>query len=103
MSLQNKQPESKQLLAKYWATGKKFHAKTSSFIKKYNNKISIDKEYSLNDKEKEVLKIIYDLPAVIKNSYKELSPALIANYLYDLVKSYNSLYQNFNILNSKSR
>ena len=30
MSLQNKQPESKQLLAKYWATGKKFHAKTSS-------------------------------------------------------------------------
>ena len=74
-----------------------------SIIKKYNNEISIDKEYSLNDKEKEVLKIIYDLPVVIKNSYKELSPALIANYLYDLVKSYNSLYQNFNILNSESK
>ena len=43
MSLQNKQPESKQLLAKYWATGKKFHAKTSSFIKKYNNKIIVIK------------------------------------------------------------
>ena len=43
MSLQNKQPESKQLLAKYWATGKKFHAKTSSFIKKYNNKIVVIK------------------------------------------------------------
>ena len=37
------------------------------------------------------------------NSYKDLSPALIANYLYDLVKSYNSLYQNFNILNSESK
>ena len=74
-----------------------------SIIKKYNNEISIDKGYSLNDKEKEVLKIIYDLPLVIKNSYKELSPALIANYLYDLVKSYNSLYQNFNILNSESK
>ena len=74
-----------------------------SIIKKYNNEISIDKGYSLNDKEKEVLKIIYDLPVVIKNSYKELSPALIANYLYDLVKSYNSLYQNFNILNSESK
>ena len=43
MSLENKQPESKQLLAKYWATGKKFHAKTSSFIKKYNNKIIVIK------------------------------------------------------------
>ena len=43
MSLQNKQPESKQLLAKYWATGKKFHAKTSSFIKQYNNKIIVIK------------------------------------------------------------
>ena len=43
MSLQNKQPESRQLLAKYWATGKKFHAKTSSFIKKYNNKIIVIK------------------------------------------------------------
>ena len=43
MSLQNKQPESKQLLAKYWATGKKFHAKTSSFIKKYSNKIIVIK------------------------------------------------------------
>ena len=43
MSLQNKQPESKQLLAKYWATGKKFHVKTLSFIKKYNNKIIVIK------------------------------------------------------------
>ena len=43
MSLQNEQPESKQLLAKYWATGKKFHAKTSSFVKKYNNKIIVIK------------------------------------------------------------
>lgn len=43
MSLQNNQPESKQLLAKYWATGKKFHAKTLSFIKKYNNKIIVIK------------------------------------------------------------
>ena len=43
MSLQNKQPESRQLLAKYWATGRKFHAKTLSFIKKYKNKIIVIK------------------------------------------------------------
>ena len=78
------------------------YVRIQSILKKYNNEISINKEYSLNNKEKEVLKIIHDLPEVIKNSYKELSPALIANYLYDLVKTYNSLYQNFNILNSES-
>ena len=79
------------------------YVRIQSILKKYNSEISINKEYSLNNKEKEVLKIIHDLPEVIKNSYKELSPALIANYLYDLVKTYNSLYQNFNILNSESK
>ena len=43
MSLQNKQPESKELLEKYWISGKKFHTKTFSFIKKYQNKIIVIK------------------------------------------------------------
>ena len=75
----------------------------AKMINAKNNEILIYNSYSLNKKEKEVIKIIYDLPVVIKNSCNELSPALIANYLYDLVKSYNSLYQNFNILNSESK
>tara|TARA_B100000900_G_scaffold409031_1_gene424234 strand:+ start:2058 stop:3830 length:1773 start_codon:yes stop_codon:yes gene_type:complete len=79
------------------------YVRIQSIIKKYNNEILIDKTYSLNDKEKEVIKIIYDLPVIIKNSYEDLSPAIIANYLYELVKSYNSLYQNYNILNSESK
>ena len=79
------------------------YVRIQSIIKKYNNEILINNSYSLNEKEKEVIKIIYDLPVVVKNSSNELSPALIANYLYDLVKSYNSLYQNFNILNSESK
>ena len=66
-----------------------------SFTKKKN----IRKNFG---KLKESLSIP-NLIEVQKNSYKELSPALIANYLYDLVKSYNSLYQNFNILNSESK
>ena len=41
MSLQNKQPESKELLEKYWISGKKFHTKTFSFIKKYQNGQSV--------------------------------------------------------------
>ncbi|WKK67581.1 arginine--tRNA ligase [Lutimonas zeaxanthinifaciens] len=47
----------------------------------------------LNSKEKELLKLLENFPDVIKNAADSLSPALIANYSYDLVKNYNSFYQ----------
>ena len=65
--------------------------------------VDVNINYKLNQKEKDVIKIIHEFPTIVDNSYKELSPALISNYLYDLVKSYNSLYQNYNILNSESQ
>ena len=79
------------------------YVRIKSILKKVNKDPDINIEYKLNDKEKEVIKVIHEFPTVIKSSYKELSPALIANYLYDLVKSYNSLYQNHHILNSESK
>ncbi len=79
------------------------YVRIKSILKKVNKDAGINIEYKLNEKEKEVIKVIHEFPSVIKSSYKELSPALIANYLYDLVKSYNSLYQNHHILNSESK
>ena len=79
------------------------YVRIKSILKKVNKVSDINIKYNLNEKEKEVIKIIHEFPTVIRNSYKELSPALIANYLYDLVKSFNSLYQNYNILNSESK
>ena len=79
------------------------YVRIKSILKKVNKVSDINIEYNLNEKEKEVIKIIHEFPTVIKSSFKELSPALIANYLYDLVKSFNSLYQNHNILNSESK
>ena len=79
------------------------YVRIKSILKKVNKSTDINIEYNLNEKEKEVIKIIHEFPTVIKSSYKELSPALIANYLYDLVKSFNSLYQNHHILNSESK
>ena len=52
-------------------------------------------------KEKEILKQLFIYPEVVKNAGNELSPALIANYLYDLVKIFNSFYQNISILGEK--
>ena len=79
------------------------YVRIKSILKKANKVYEINIQYNLNKKEKEVIKIIHEFPSVIKSSYKELSPALIANYLYDLVKSFNSLYQNHHILNSESK
>ena len=47
----------------------------------------------LHPKEKELIKILQNFPAIIQNAADNLSPALIANYAYELVKSYNSFYQ----------
>ena len=58
------------------------YVRIQSILKKVNKHIQIDKSYQLNEREKEVIKTIYEYPSVIIGSYNELSPALIANYLY---------------------
>jgi len=54
-------------------------------------------EISLHAKEKELIKQLEQFPEVIQNAANEYSPALIANYTYDLVKAYNSFFQNVSI------
>ena len=51
----------------------------------------------LHEKEREVLKQLEMYPEVIQQAAKQYSPALIANYTYDLVKAYNSFFQNVSI------
>ena len=52
----------------------------------------------LHPKEKELLKQIELFPEVIQNAAHNHSPALVANYTYELVKEYNSFYQSVSIL-----
>ncbi|WGF93002.1 arginine--tRNA ligase [Aequorivita marisscotiae] len=52
----------------------------------------------MHPKEKELLKIIQQYPETIQLAAANYSPALIANYTYDLVKEFNSFYQNVPIL-----
>lgn len=51
----------------------------------------------LHEKEKEVLKQLELYPEIIQQAAKQYSPAIIANYTYELVKSYNSFFQNVSI------
>jgi arginyl-tRNA synthetase len=52
----------------------------------------------LHPKEKELLKQIQLFPETIQLAAENYSPALIANYTYDLVKEFNSFYQQVSIL-----
>ena len=52
----------------------------------------------LHEKEKELVKQLELFPEVIQNAANNHSPALIANYTYDLVREYNSFYQAVSIL-----
>lgn len=53
---------------------------------------------ALHEKEKELLKFIGNFPSKIQEAAENYSPALIANYVYDLVKEFNSFYQQVSIL-----
>ena len=52
---------------------------------------------SLHEKEVELIKQLEAYPSVIQQAAKQYSPAIIANYVYDLVKTYNSFFQNVSI------
>ena len=52
----------------------------------------------LHEKEKELIKQLELFPEVIQQAAANFSPAIIANYTYDLVKEFNSFYQNVSIL-----
>ncbi len=60
--------------------------------------VAITQERTLHPKEKELLKIIQEYPATIQLAAAQKSPAIIANYTYDLVKEYNSFFQQVQIL-----
>ncbi len=62
----------------------------------------INTNLKLNEKEKEILKKINNYPKVIFEAGKNYSPALIANYVYDIVKEYNQFYQKIPILKEKN-
>lgn len=53
---------------------------------------------NIDEREKEIIKHLLDYPAVVQQAASQYSPALIANYSYDLVKLFNSFYQNISIL-----
>ncbi|WP_375240046.1 arginine--tRNA ligase [Aurantibacter sp.] len=59
---------------------------------------TVDTSQPLHEKEQELIKQLQLFPEVIQDAATKHSPALVANYTYDLVKLYNSFFQNVQIL-----
>ncbi len=50
-------------------------------------------ELTIPKMEKELIKLLYDFPQIIENAGTTYSPAVIANYMFDLAKAFNRFYQ----------
>ena len=79
------------------------YARIQAILRKASADGQIDfSKLSLSVKERNVLKQLEVFPVVIQQAATNYSPALIANYTYDLVKEFNSFYQNISILGAES-
>ena len=79
------------------------YARIQSILRKYaetNNskEITVIQPDALQEKEKNLLKSITLFPSIVQDAADNYSPAVVANYVYDLVKDFNSFYQNVSIL-----
>ena len=81
------------------------HARIRSIVRKgeelglpINESVTLSDEFVLTDKEHDVIKILHDMPATIRQAAENYSPAMIANYAYELAKAFNSFYQDTPIL-----
>ena len=80
------------------------YARIQSLLRKpdFDFGITLDAaDITLHEKEKELLKLVAQYPEVIQNAAESHSPALIANYTYELVKEYNSFYQSVPVLGAE--
>ena len=78
------------------------YARIKSILRKNTNDIKIIEDIEITDKERELIKLLLGFPKLIQDSANSFSPALVANYIYDLVKEYNSYYQSTSVLGAES-
>ena len=78
------------------------YARIQSLKRKYKGKVIMPESVEIIDKEQEIIKLLMEFPSTIQEAADNYSPALIANYAYDLVKEYNTYYQSTSILTADS-
>lgn len=81
------------------------YARIQSILRKadfdYNQPLAGD--YKFHQKEKELIKQVQVWPETVQLAAENHSPALVANYIFELVKEFNSFYQQVTILGAEEK
>ena len=83
------------------------HARIKSVLRKADEQgidfhSALDTHLEISDKESALIQLLADFEGVVKEAGEAFSPALIANYVYDLVKEYNQFYHDYSILREEN-
>ena len=78
------------------------YARIQSLKRKHTAQVVMPNAVAITAKEQEIIKLLTEFPDTIQEAAVSYSPALVANYVYDLVKEFNNYYQNTAILNAES-
>ncbi|NDP20163.1 MAG: arginine--tRNA ligase [Paludibacter sp.] len=83
------------------------HARIKSVLRKANDQeidysSLMDTQLTVSEKESYLIQLITEFPGVVRQAGEDFSPALIANYIYELVKEYNQFYHDFTILKEEN-
>ncbi|MGB1219203.1 MAG: DALR anticodon-binding domain-containing protein, partial [Flavobacteriales bacterium] len=79
------------------------HARICSILRKYGSATADVSQVEPDEYEIDLLAKLHDYPQTIQQAAEEHSPAVIANYTYDLVKTFNHFYQNSPILSLEDK
>jgi arginyl-tRNA synthetase len=75
------------------------HARIATLLQKADYKAtSLSTDLELKPEEQEIIKHLAQFPSIVEEAAKQYSPAIIANYIYELVKLYNTFYQSVKII-----
>ena len=81
------------------------HARIKSILRKFegnSDTIAISNLIELHEKEKELIKLQYDFAKILEEAAHTLNPAVVANYSYDLTKSFNQFYNECPVLKEEN-
>ena len=81
------------------------YARIRSVLRKAAEQGMVVTDYSAvepNDKEIALIQTLADFPATVQEAGRDYSPAVIANYVYELVKQYNQFYHDYSILREEN-
>ena len=74
------------------------YVRTQAILRKVDFEIDQNPIHDLSPEERNLIQKIVEFPQVLQDAQKGFNPSLVAVYAYDLVREFNTFYQNMSIL-----